>query len=144
MNHLLEYFPNLRDTHFIVTSPQDISYNCIAWAAAENDCWWWPDPMFISSWPDSVSREVTLDAFVTAFALTGYSPCENGDHEIGFEKVAIFLNSEKKPTHMARQLNSGKWTSKLGELEDIEHDLAGVEGDVYGKAAQFLKRSRRD
>lgn len=144
MRHLLTLFPNLGNSHCVATSPQDITYNCIAWAAEENDRWWWPDSMFIGFWPDSVSREVTLIAFIKAFGLLGYSSCANADYEDGFEKVAVFLDAEKKPTHMARQLNSGKWTSKLGKLEDIEHDLAGVEGDAYGKVAQYLKRSRRD
>ena len=99
--------------------------------------------MSICFWPDNVSREVTLEAFIEAFGLLGYSPCANGDYEDGFEKVAVFLNSEKGPEHMARQLDSGKWTSKLGRFEDIEHDLAGVEGKEYGKVAQFLKRTRR-
>ena len=44
---------------------------------------------------------------------------------------------------MARQLDSGKWASKLGKLEDIEHDLTGVEGKVYGKVAQYLKKPRQ-
>lgn len=143
VRHLLTPFPNLENTHFVVTSPKDISYNCIAWAAEENDRWWWPDPMFIGFWPDSVSREVTLKAFIKAFGLLGYSPCANGDYEDGCEKVALFLDDEKIPTHMARQLDSGKWTSKLGLLKDIEHDLTGVEGKEYGKVAQFLKRTRR-
>lgn len=143
MSSLLELFPNLGNTDFFITSPQTKRYNCIAWAAGEAGQWWWPDPMLNDIWPDDAPREETLEAFIKAFALLGYSPCDNGGHEMGFEKVAIFLNSEKKPTHMARQLDSGKWTSKLGRLEDIEHDLAGVEGDAYGKVAHFLKRSRR-
>jgi hypothetical protein len=40
---------------------------------------------------------------------------------------------------------SGKWTSKIGELEDIEHDgLSALEGKAYGTLAQILKRPRRD
>jgi hypothetical protein len=144
MNHLIEHFPNLQNTHCVVTSPQDTDYNCIAWAAKENDCWWWPDSMSNYFWPNDVPREETLKAFIQAFSLLGFSTCKNGDYEIGFEKVAIFLDSGKKPTHMARQLDSGKWTSKLGRLEDIEHDIAGVECDAYGKVAQYLKRPRRD
>jgi hypothetical protein len=109
----------------------------------EIDRWWWPDSMFIYFWPNDVPREETIEAFEQAFSLLGFSPCKNGDYENGYERVALFLDDEKKPTHMARQLDSGKWTSKLGGLEDIEHDLTGVEGKEYGKVAHCLKRSRR-
>jgi regulator of protease activity HflC (stomatin/prohibitin superfamily) len=46
------------------------------------------------------------------------------------------------PVHAARQLPSGMWTSKLGALEDIEHQLEGLAGDRYGKIGQILKRSK--
>jgi len=39
-------------------------------------------------------------------------------------------------------LPSGKWTSKLGRLEDIEHDTPDdVAGGVYGEVAGFMKRA---
>ncbi len=41
---------------------------------------------------------------------------------------------------MARQVESGLWTSKLGSLEDIEHSLEALEGSVYGAVAVLLKR----
>ena len=45
-------------------------------------------------------------------------------------------------THMARQLASGLWTSKLGELEDIEHETpAELEGDIYGIVVQYMRRA---
>jgi len=44
------------------------------------------------------------------------------------------------PTHAARQLENGRWTSKLGELEDIEHDLHHLASGAYGAVVQILKR----
>lgn len=42
-----------------------------------------------------------------------------------------------------RQLPDGKWTSKLGALEDIEHDrLDALEGDDYGRVVAYMKRQR--
>ena len=76
----------------------------------------------------------------------GFEPCENGDHEEGFEKIALYVNKAGKVTHAARQLDSGKWTSKLGNLEDIEHaslrslEDAGTNLTDYGSVAGFLKR----
>jgi hypothetical protein len=34
------------------------------------------------------------------------------------------------------------WTSKLGRIEDIEHELNGLEGQEYGTVKQFMKRIR--
>jgi hypothetical protein len=45
---------------------------------------------------------------------------------------------------MARQLPSGQWTSKLGEMEDIQHAaLQQLDGLSYGRVVQYLKRTRR-
>jgi hypothetical protein len=60
--------------------------------------------------------------------------------EEGFDKVAIFANKDRV-THMARQLRSGRWTSKLGPLEDVEHDLHAVESKTYGRVVKILKRT---
>lgn len=56
-------------------------------------------------------------------------------------QVAIFLN-KSLPTHAARQLESGLWISKCGRLQDIQHPLNAVEGQLYGKAHTFLHRRR--
>ena len=67
--------------------------------------------------------------------------CKNEKFENGFEKVALYVDKDGAPTHAARQLPNGKWTSKLGNGEDIEHEtIHVVEGDGYGKAKYFLKR----
>lgn len=51
-----------------------------------------------------------------------------------------FTPQKTDHTRRARQLPSGLWTSKLGEMEDIEHTLRGLKGDIYGAATGFLKR----
>ena len=44
-------------------------------------------------------------------------------------------------TIMRRLISSGRWTSKLGNLEDIEHTtLDGLRSLVYGTIAVFMKR----
>jgi hypothetical protein len=88
-----------------------------------------------------VPREETLAAFVACFALQGYILCENAECEPGFEKVALFADAGGVPTHAALQLPGGAWSSKLGELEDIEHPLRALEGELYGRVVQVLKRS---
>jgi len=132
-------FPNLVKTGYKITSPQDPTYNCIAWAATETDRWWWPNPLYY--WPSGIPREESLEAFVQAYATMGFSVCKDGALESGFEKIAIYVDPNGTPTHAARQLPTGKWTSKLGKFEDIEHpETSGLHGSVYGSVAIFIKR----
>jgi hypothetical protein len=136
---MFDLFPNLQAEGFSETSPATGDYNCIAWAAGSTASWWWPDPLNVASWPFGVPREVTLGAFCLVFSLLDYEPCASGEHEAGFEKVAFYtLNG--KPTHAARQLPDGLWTSKLGKSIDITHTLRGLEGDFYGEVSCFMKR----
>jgi len=135
-------FPGLRTSPFRVTSPPSRDYNCVAWAAGDKAHWWWPDPDTdndIPYWPAGVLREETVHAFVAAFATLGYAPAAGEEPEPGFEKVALFAK-DNVPTHVARQLPNGRWTSKLGQREDIEHDLHAVSGEAYGTVVFVLKR----
>ncbi|MEK0192863.1 DUF7689 domain-containing protein [Microcoleus anatoxicus] len=55
-------------------------------------------------------------------------------------KIAIYV-LDGKPQHASRQLPNGKWTSKLGQYEDIEHNyLEGLEGSIYGEVSCVMKR----
>ncbi|MBI4527518.1 MAG: hypothetical protein HY695_27295 [Deltaproteobacteria bacterium] len=141
---LAQLFPQLSGHNsYQISSPRTGDYNCIAWAALENDRWWWPDQHGIAYWPEAAPREETLDAFVCTFESLGYESCNNSVLESGFEKIAIFTDSNGIPTHMARQLQNGRWTSKVGKLEDIEHDLYALEGVAYGQVAAVLRRAIR-
>jgi len=135
-------FPRLRATRYTITSLATEEYNCIAWAAGESDRWWWPDPSGTDYWPDHAPREVTVDAFIAAFSVLGFEPCSSEALEEGVEKVAIYVDSIGEPTHISRQLSSGRWTSKLGKAEDIEHDFSGLDGSsLYGPVARILRRT---
>jgi hypothetical protein len=139
--HLEALFPGLRGSAYQVTSPPDTGYNCLAWAASDQGRWWWPDTPPKRYWPAGVLREETLVAFQQAFTSLGYSPCASDELEAGFEKLAVFADADGFPTHAARQLTTGRWTSKLGELEDIEHALRALEGVEYGKVVLVLRRA---
>ena len=126
------------------TPPLPQGYNCIAYAAGHTDRTWWPSVNKLYFWPDHLPRQhpgtETQENFIRAFEWKGYTVCKDGQHRRGIEKVVIFLK-DNRPTHAARQLESGRWTSKCGSLEDIEHEtLFAVEGTAYGKAVIFLHR----
>ena len=88
-----------------------------------------------------VEQEETLQAYILAYKTLGYEICNGDTLEAGYQKIAIYVDSIGIPTHAARQLANGKWTSKLGWLEDIEHELDGLVGDRYGVVGQILKRA---
>ena len=77
---------------------------------------------------------------MAAFATVGCSPCQGDELEAGYEKVALFADADGRPTHAARQLPNGNWTSKLGKAEDIQHRLRDVEGVLYGVVVLVMKR----
>ena len=133
-------FPNLKDSNYKIISPKTIEYNCIAWACGDIHRIWWPDPLNIGYWPNEAPRFVSLEAFLKAFETLGYAVCNSAKYEEGFEKIAVYTDVGGKPTHAARQLIYGLWTSKLGQLYDIEHEVEGVSGLSYGHIAAFMKR----
>jgi hypothetical protein len=139
-----DWFPDLRATGYEVTSEADEAYNSIAWAAGETGQWWWPDRSGSDYWPVDASRAVTLIAFVHAFQSLGYEVCQGEQLETGFQKVAIYANHLGFPTHAARQLPNGLWTSKLGRAEDITHSLEGLVGETYGTTVQIMRRPMRE
>lgn len=133
--------PHLSKRNHKVTSPPDGYYNCIAWAAEDNERWWEPGPCPYYYWPEGVPHQPTVAAYVQAFETLGYKSCDDGSFEQGFQKVVLYVDKNGNPTHMARQLPDGRWASKLGEWYDIEHQSpAVVAGGKYGTVKTFLKR----
>ena len=117
-------FPHIKRENCSITSAKSTVYNCIAWAAGCTDKPWWPlpAPSNDAHWPPGVPREETTEAFRKAFATLGYQVCDDGELEKGYTKIALYGNPKTgKPSHAARQLANGRWTSKLGNFYDIEH-----------------------
>jgi hypothetical protein len=133
-------FPRLTPANHRVTSPATIDYHCIAWAAEDTENWWQPGVFWIpADWPEN---DFGLGALENVFRSIGYVDCSNNSGlEAAFQKVALYGYGFVY-THAARQLPSGKWTSKLGKGEDIEHDTPDdVAGGVYGEVTQVMKRA---
>jgi hypothetical protein len=135
-------FPRLAKKRNKVTSNEDKTYNCIAYAAGRTDKKIWPTFHPDHYWPPSVPRADELTSLVNLFSSLGYARCGDGSFEAGFEKVAIYVHPVTgRPTHAARQISPGKWASKLGEWFDIEHTVDAVSGGDYGEMSVFLKRA---
>jgi len=87
-----------------------------------------------------------MGAFIAAYGTLGYVECADGSFEPGFEKVALYARNVPgigwEPTHAARQLSDGCWTSKLGEFEDIEHfGVDAIADGSYGTVVCYLRRA---
>jgi hypothetical protein len=60
--------------------------------------------------------------------------------KLDLKKIALFSIDNKECSHVARQTDNGKWTSKLGVSYDVQHSLHSIEGGIYGKAVIFMKK----
>jgi len=134
------FFPKLKPENLCVTSEPTDYYNCIAWAACDPQKWWWPAKLYF--WPIA-KREMNVATFVEAYQSCGFEVCNDGSPEAGFEKIAIYADDKKTPTHAARQLSDGTWTSKLGASHDVIHrTLDDISGGEYGKPVRFMRREK--
>ena len=138
-------FPKLSGTSYKCTSADTPAYNCIAWAAGENDRWWEPGHPFDVGyyWPSDATQGPEVSCLVEAYESIGYSVCTEDKAEPGFEKIAVYGRDDGTWTHAARQLPEGPWTSKLGPCEDIEHEHPDhLESRSYGLVHYYMKRPR--
>ena len=145
---LEDRLPGLEGQDYRVTSPQTTDYNCVGWAPSDDERWWSPVAGFGSYWPPEIPRALDVATFIALFELLGFERCDDDALEPDSEKIAIFAE-DGYFTHVARQLPSGRWTSKLGNDVDIEHaldDLVRRETPFpqyrYGAVAALLRRPR--
>jgi hypothetical protein len=138
INH--DLLPNLKPGAYQIMSPETAQYNCIAWAAGISEEWW--DPAKDYPWPDDLPRDVSVETLVKLYEKLGFFVCEDAELEHDLEKIAIY-GAPEEWEHVARQLSSGKWTSKMGPDEDIEHDSPDdLVGKAFGLVVRIMKRSR--
>jgi hypothetical protein len=139
---LLVHIPSLRDAEWEPTSPSNPSYNCFAWAAREFNFWVEPPGTIpYRCWPDGLADWQTVQNYVRAYEKLGFVKCTADELEDGVEKIAIFGDTDDMATHAARQLPTGRWTSKWGRGIDFEHALETLDGDPHvGEVAQLMCR----
>ena len=121
------WFPQLAVEDYSVTSPATDRYNCFAWVLRLTNTWVEPNE----------------DDPLALFRESGFSNASDAELAPGWEHVAVYAD-EQGVTHAALQLPSGRWTSKLGSWEDIEHERPdSLRGPLYGDRVTIL-RSRRE
>ena len=134
--------PSLQGSDYEPQSNRNPAYNCFAWAAHDHENWMEPPGTAAwTSWPSDLPTWPTLENYMRAYEREGFVECPDGTLESGYEKIALFIDDDGAPQHAARQLPSGRWTSKLGKGIDIEHDLATLVGEpAMGNVEKFMKR----
>jgi len=137
-------FPMLVISGYEVRSDATPQYNCIAHTANDHTRKWDCPPVGDYYWPPGAAQGNGIEALISAYATLGYVVCESGDPEVGFEKIAIYADSNGDWTHAARLCKNGHWSSKLGNWEDIEHAaLDALEHADYGSVVRFMRRPLR-
>ena len=132
------HFPNIGSWRR--TSPRDASYNCIAYAAGCTGERW--DVHVFYYWPGGAERSMEVRALQSCFKAIGFSFCDDGSRERGFDKVALY-GSGGRWTHAARQTARGTWSSKLGDGVDIEHSSVECLYDsAYGEVVCYMRRPK--
>ena len=124
-----------------VDSECDSSYNCVGWAMHDKNLWD-PLPSRIHIWPNGVSRDGRLGSYVAMFQHEGFEHCAKDAPRDGYEHIAIYVDRNAEFMHVARELPNGRWTSKLGGLNDITHDLDDLVGTYYGNPTVYMRRPR--
>lgn len=142
-------FPYIRQRNYPLfrTSRSTGEYNCIAWALGFDDVWFEPPeggaryPDSIYSWPDDIPDEFSAFAYIRLFEIHGFRRCKTCEAETGYVKVALWFDPTKpRRPHAARLCEDGYWTSKMGDEEDIKHDIRALMGGPYGDNIYFLKK----
>lgn len=139
-------FPRLLTDGYERYSPQDFNYNCASFAAGDTFRWW--DGYGLGSgyyWPPSAQKGSLFKHLISAYKAVGFENCDkNTKLEMGYEKVALYMDDNGEWTHVSRQRTDGWWESKLGESEDIVHrlpeSLAGPD-PAYGTIQLVMRRS---
>jgi hypothetical protein len=149
---LRRLFPKLFGGRYRLTSGRTKRYNCIAWAAGHDDAWW--DASLDGYWPPGILDDGSVEAVIQLFQSFGFTCTMLNDVSLeqGVLKVAIY-GDDQGYTHAARQLPDGQWSSKLGKLQDIEHDsldaltsaagrMGTDEDQAYGVLVQIMRKKQ--
>jgi len=138
-NYLIEKsFPNSYKEPFEITSSETPDYNCLAWALNDNSKWYESDDDYF--WFNDIARDNLLTTIQKIFENLGFHQTNFAKYQIDYERIALFSIDNNECSHLARQIDEDKWTSKLGSSYDVNHSIKSIENGIYGNAVIFLER----
>jgi len=123
---LIRKFPKLLADGAKKTSEATRQYNCIAWSAARDELQWWEPEKFESwyYWPPIFLQRIILSR--TLFVCFKIKDIKNAlvlslnfyTKRWRYTPYMAFMRKTKWGfSHVCDQLNSGAWTSKLGQMK---------------------------
>ncbi len=115
-------FPRLVTDGYLHTSGRADDYNCVAWVIRDVQHWWSPEDVDGYCWLRELGDGKDIASYERFFAQHGFERCDDGSLVEGTEKIAVY-GSDEIFDHVAFQRSNGKWSSKLGQLGDVSHDL---------------------
>lgn len=123
------------------------AYNCIGWALGINDVWVGLDHPVNYAWtwwPNDVPCDEHKDSLIALFEYFGFSKCSDCLLEQGFDKVALYADSNGW-THAARVIGDNVLHSKIGTAWDIHHSGGSTfDNTDYGCIYVYMKRPVSD
>jgi hypothetical protein len=125
-----------------VTSDAEPLYNCVAYAIGDTTRKWSPTviPYPGYYWPKNARKDDHPEALKSAFETEGFEVCTSAEPEVGFVKVALYVDSDGSWSHAARQQSNGEWVSKLGDGYDVCHPNPHCFGENYGQVVYFMRK----
>ena len=136
-------FPGLRGTQWAIKSRRTKRYNCIAWGAREKHRRW--DYGKGDFWPDGVKKLDGIAYLVAAYTKVGFVVCrreECDQYDPAYDTVVLY-ERDGEWSHAARILHNGMWSSKIGDCEDIQHEIPeALSGTKYGDPIVYMRRRR--
>lgn len=153
--HIEYWFPNTVNADVLeITSPKALTYNCVAWSLGIDSHWVEPYLPFGAKvmpwavWPNTEDQGLAIKTYVKMFRGEGFVKASRGNLEVGFDKIVIYWDKASENfTHVARQMDDGRWWSKLGRASDVQHvkpDTLGPIGSPsgYGEVWGYMKRPK--
>lgn len=138
VQELIRAFPYLTTENFEIVGPPSGRYNCIAYAAGDTSKRW--DNHLGRYWPPWATRSSSMQSLKEVFAGLQYEECQDGNHEAGYQKLALY-EARGAMQHAAAQMPNGRWRSKMGSGPVIEHDSpASLAAGPYGEPTAFMRR----
>jgi hypothetical protein len=139
-------FPDLHNVASKQTSDFDLDYNCIAHAFLDDQKPWWPTGLPVAGfdrygyyWPIASDNRSHMRAFLDWFSHDGWTETKSDKFAPHMLRVALYAKAAQ-PTHAARQIGQGVWTSKLGQGLDLSHKLEELNGPNYGAPIALFEK----
>jgi hypothetical protein len=132
-------FPHL-GREYEVLGPATKRYNCIAWSIGITTRW---------VWPAKPGKAATVGDFDQLYGSRGFRRVRGMNFDLvpGYDKIVLYGKRKGniyEPTHGARQLGDGSWSSKLGQLPLIRHlEPDDLDGSSYGVPIAVYMRPKR-